>query len=98
MTKKIYISGKVTGLHPNAAFITFVNKERQLQGKGEIFNPVKFCAHLPKNSSWVEYMRKCIKVLSDCDEIHMLPNWEDSKGAIVEHDLAKALGIKIIYP
>lgn len=95
---KIYISGKITGLCPKEAAALFKAKERELMHLGDVFNPIEECAFLPKNSTWETYMRHCVKHLADCDEIHMLPNWEDSRGAIIEHDLAHTLGIKIFYP
>lgn len=97
MTPKLYMSGKITGLPISEAAALFKAKEREIKHIGDVFNPIEKCAFLPKDSNWEVYMRHCIKHLVDCDEIHMLPNWEDSKGATVEHDLAKALGIKIIY-
>ena len=94
---KAYISGKITGLDLKEAFILFSNIERELIDK-EVFNPMKFTAHLPKKSSWSAYMVVCIETLIKCDEIHMLPNWKDSRGALIEHDIAKAYEMKIFYP
>jgi hypothetical protein len=42
-------------------------------------------------------MKEDIKALCDCDQIFMLSNWVDSKGAIIEHAIAMYLGIKVIY-
>lgn len=94
--KKAYISGKITGLDPKEAFTLFALKERQLIDK-EVFNPMKFTSHIPAGSDWTEYMKVCIDVLITCDEIHMLPNWKDSKGAKLEHTIAQAFDIHILY-
>lgn len=47
--------------------------------------------------TWQDYMKNDLAVLLTCDEIHMLPDWKDSRGAKIEHQLALDLGIKIVY-
>jgi hypothetical protein len=47
--------------------------------------------------TWKQYMKNDLSILLKCDEIHMLPDWKDSKGAKIEHQLALDLGIKIVY-
>lgn len=42
-------------------------------------------------------MKADIKAMMDCEAIFMQSNWNESKGAIVEHDLAKELNFTIIY-
>ena len=42
-------------------------------------------------------MREDIKALLSCCTIFMLDNWRDSRGAKIEHQLAKDLEMKIIY-
>lgn len=42
-------------------------------------------------------MKEYVKALCECDEIFMLKNWTDSKGAIIEHTIAMYLGIKVKY-
>jgi hypothetical protein len=37
------------------------------------------------------------EILRRCDIIYMMPGWEYSEGAKAEHQLAKDLGISIIY-
>ena len=37
------------------------------------------------------------EILKRCDIVYMLPGWEKSAGASAEHQLAKNLGIEIIY-
>ena len=38
-----------------------------------------------------------LKFLQKCDCLLMLPNWEMSKGACIEHDFAKNLGMNVFY-
>lgn len=48
-------------------------------------------------TTWEDYMRRDIRWLLECDAILMLPQWSNSKGAIIEAQLADALGISKYY-
>lgn len=43
------------------------------------------------------YMRTDLLVLLTCDAIYLLRGWERSKGASVEHAVAMACGMKVLY-
>ena len=91
----MYISGKISGLEEKEAFDLFEAAEKDLKEMGwNVINPMK----LPHkhDKTWESYMREDLKALMDCDAIRMLPNWRDSKGAIIEFKLAIDLGITII--
>lgn len=95
MPTKIYIAGKITGRIEEAE-IEFSNAETELKEGGyEVVNPMK----LPHkhDKEWRSYMRECIKALCDCDAIYLLPNWNKSEGAVIEHGLAVDLGFFRIY-
>lgn len=95
MSKKIYISGKITGIEVEAIDI-FEDAETLLSSKGyKVVNPMKLNHNHDKD--WHSYMKVDIKELCDCDEIYMLENWIDSKGAIIEHTIALWLGLNILY-
>lgn len=53
---------------------------------------------------WLECMRADVKQLVDCDGIALLPGWGNSRGAMIESELAKGLGLLVcnaadlIYP
>jgi len=49
------------------------------------------------NGTWKDYMVNGISILLLCDEVHMLPDWQNSKGASLERDIALRLGIKVVY-
>ena len=59
--------------------------------------PITLCNYIPEGSEWIVYMKACIKALCDCDKIYMLKGWENSRGARVEHGMAKLLGLIVEY-
>lgn len=92
---KTYISGKITGLEYADVSRKFNEAQKFLASIGHgIVNPLEIAsADLP----WTEAMKIDIKALMDCNAIAMLPDWRDSKGAILEHHLAINLGLTIFY-
>lgn len=93
--EKIYISGKITGIEAEAPAL-FSAVENQLKQQGyEVVNPMLLSHNHDK--SWESYMKEDIKAMCDCDSIFMLKNWAHSKGASVELNLARVLGLKIIW-
>lgn len=99
---KIYISGKITGethyIEKFSKAYAYLMKKYHKQYKDlKILNPIILTNHLKAGSSWEDYMKICIKELIDCDIIYMLNDWRRSKGAILEHEIASQLKIKIIY-
>ena len=95
MAKKIYISGKISGIE-NEAPELFAKAEKELQANGfETVNPMTL--NHQHDKSWHSYMKEDVKALCECDVIYMLSNWTDSKGAIIEHTIAMYLGLKVQY-
>ena len=93
INKTIYISGKITGCHdlnkPN-----FLHAEKELKKiYKKVINPHKLPAN--HNKSWEAYMKQCIIALCKCDVIYLLDDWSDSKGAVLELNLACELGLEI---
>jgi len=89
---KIYLSGKITGdeNYKNK----FITVEKELTNKGyEVFNP----AVMPNMFSWEEFMKLDLMVLSFCDAICLLPDWKESRGAVMEYEEAKRLGLNILF-
>jgi len=56
-------------------------------------------AHFERDckASYEDYMQGDLRMLSGCDAILMLTNWEHSVGARREHDLAQSLEMPIYY-
>lgn len=93
---KAYISGKISGMEPEDYTAKFAKASRLAETMGyEPVNPVEL--QHEHDNSWQSFMRVDLKALLDCNHILMLPNWKDSKGATIEHDLAKSIGLNIIY-
>ena len=94
--KKIYLSGKITGLTYEQAFNEFLAAEITASKIAEqTINPMKLTHNHDK--SWENYMLEDIKNLFYCDSIFMLDNWNDSKGARIERFIASEMQIPIIY-
>jgi nucleoside 2-deoxyribosyltransferase len=93
--KKVYISGKITGIETEAIEL-FSNAEKILENAGfDSVNPMKLEHNHDKK--WESYMKEDIKALLDCDYIFMLTNWMESPGALIEHKIANYLGIEVFY-
>jgi hypothetical protein len=98
---KVYISGKVSGLDHDTAFKSFEDAEKWIVSFGKIpINPMKFCPSEPNfdpSWTWEQYMDVCCRELLRCEEIFMLKDWGHSRGARVEHAMAKELGLSIYF-
>ncbi len=81
---KIYIAGPMTGL-VDANRPAFNGYAAALVEVGHVaLNP----AVLPDGLEHHEYMAICKPMVEIADEVHMLPGWERSKGAMMEHGWA----------
>ena len=97
--KKVYLSGKIAGLPEEEYKQNFAQAAMDALAffpdeQVTIVNP----ATLPAiHNSWADYLIRDLMLLKDCDAIVMLPDWEDSKGAITEHAFAEGMGIEVKY-
>lgn len=102
MQKKIYISGKITGLTQAEYTKAFAEAEARMKELGyATVNPVEIEADAKAGASDAEtyraHLRADIVELTKCDAIYMLSSWQSSEGATLEHEIAKNLGLRIIY-
>mgnify|MGYP001548320047 CR=1 FL=1 len=64
----------------------------------DVFNPLRYCVEKygwDKEHSF--YLSVTLPFVFWCDAIVMLPDWQDSVGAILEHETARSLCKKILY-
>lgn len=90
---RLYIAGPMTGL-PDFNYPAFFAAEKALIEAGhEVENPARNPA--PDDGSWLGYMRMSLVQISRVAGIALLPGWSDSRGARVEYDLGKSLGLDV---
>ena len=99
--KKIYISGGISGIPRRVYMERFAEAERMLRAEGyEVVNPTRFLVCLwPWLYRIVGYHATlCYDLyrLMQCDGIFLLPGWEASKGARIEHSVVMHTGITIL--
>lgn len=91
---RIYIAGPMSGL-PEYNYPAFNSAAEELRRQGhEVENPAENPE--PPCKSWAGYMRMAVAQLVRCEVVALLPGWETSKGASVEHRLAHDLGLKVL--
>ena len=91
--KRIYIAGPMTG-HIELNFPAFHAAAARIREAGHVaINPAEI--NPDASMSWKECMRSDIAALVTCDAIHLLPGWENSKGATLEAHIAERLEIEV---
>lgn len=76
----------------------FAKAQEQLEMQGyEVINPAEINSHLPKSTTWIEYMEISMKLLGMCEKIFMLRGWEKSCGANREYGWAVAKGLGLMF-
>lgn len=74
-SRKVYISGKITGQTDEFVAAKFTEAERYIAAfKMLPVNPLK--NGLPPDASYKEHMRRDLQMLSECQTILMLPDWK----------------------
>ena len=91
LTLKIYIAGKITGDPLYRRKFEMAAKELK-QGGNVVLNP----AVLPSGLSEADYMRITMAMLDSADTVVLLPDYKDSKGALVEYGYALRVGKRVV--
>lgn len=99
---KIYLAGPMRGL-PNFNFPAFDFAAGKLRAEGhEVFNPAEkgLEAHAEADQESLHFRRQVFEldtaeICRNSDAVALLPGWENSKGAVAEMALARALGLEI---
>ena len=95
MNRTAYVAGKITGLPKSAVKDKFSTISQQLMGMG--YHVVEPTGVSDDSKTWDDSVRTDIKKMLECDEVHLLPDWQDSKGAKLERDIALRLGMHVVY-
>ncbi|MDT0137253.1 DUF4406 domain-containing protein [Acidovorax sp. PRC11] len=91
---RIYVAGPMTGI-PELNFPAFHAAAAALRAEGHhVENPAEINAD--PEAQWLDCMRMDIARLVTCDAVYMLPGWQNSRGALVEHTLATGLGLQVL--
>lgn len=95
MNRTVYIAGKITGLPKEEVQSKFNNITSRLTDMGyTVVNPA---VALDEERNWRDAVRADIKKMLECDEVHLLPDWQESRGAQLERDIALRLGMQVVY-
>lgn len=95
MKTKIYLSGPMTG-YPEYNYPLFHQSAAIIRSYGYIvLNPAEFFEGRTDLSKET-YMKEDIKAILDCEMVVTLPKWEESSGALLEVEVARACGIPVI--
>lgn len=91
----VYLSGPISSYGTfDENIAAFAEGARQLRDLGfTVFSPPEF---EERGWTWAEYLRADIVELVMCRMLVLLPNWEKSKGATLEADLAGQLGMPVL--
>src|SRR5690606_18579438 len=92
MKQIIYLSGPVTGIE-NLNEPHFREWAKKLSDMG--YFVVVPHDYVKPDTDWNAAMRKCIEIMMHCDMLVTLPDWANSKGACIEVDLARKLGMPV---
>lgn len=93
----IYIAGRITGVDPKECYETFEKAELELNTRGHIsYNPRRLVDQRT-DRSYNEQLRDALYWMLCSDAIYMLPSWQDSVGARIEHAIAVEKRIPIYY-
>lgn len=97
-TKTIFLSGAVSNISPIRALHNFNTAEYVLKNTdeiGRIINPMKICRG---DWPWWLCMVVCLfNLIFKADSIYMLYNWKESRGARIEHKVARLTGKEVWY-
>lgn len=89
---RAYISGPMRGIE-DFNYPAFNKVAEQLRGDGWIVHNPAESFDGATDREWHEYMREDIGLLLDATDVFYLPGWQNSQGALLEYQVAKALGL-----
>lgn len=97
MIKRVYIAGKITGIPLDEAEEKFSIAQALLEEHGyEAVNPLEEGKKIDY-PTYEKYILQGLNLLSSCDTICFLPDWERSRGAVLEEHYARITKKNVIY-
>ena len=91
---RLYIAGPMWGL-PDFNCPAFFRAADQLASAGhDPINPARTEGRSGCRT-WLDYMRASLRDLADCDGVALLPGWANSRGALLERDIARGLDLPV---
>lgn len=105
---KVYLSGPInsktkdglTSEQHKQAFTDLAVWLKRQMGHWEVVNPCEVGTKCTKpdcgpfdGHDWNCWLKADLKVMLDCDAICLLPSWEESAGALLESNVAQAVGM-----
>lgn len=98
MKQRIYIAGKITGVPFEEAESNFLFAAGVIEKAGhEALNPMELVDQT-EGRTYNEYLADALCVmLKQADAVYFLSNWNQSKGAKIEHATATALGMPMYH-
>lgn len=95
--KVVYLSSKMSGLK-DFGHNNFEIKAKELKNKGvkKVINPNTLGKKYGYKEDHSFYMKKSLGLLLKADTLYLFGNWKKSKGARLEHRVAKALKLNIV--
>lgn len=93
---KLYIAGPMSNL-PDFNYPAFFTAAKNLKSAGfGTINPARVRPGLAKQpTTWLDFMRLSLLDLSECEGIATLPGWTKSRGASLEVEIARRLGLPV---
>ena len=92
---RYYLAGPMSGI-PELNFPAFNREAAHFRAQGhEVVNPAEI--NSDPAAEWNACMRADIPQLCTCEGVLMMPGWENSRGARLEHYIARALDMKVVY-
>jgi len=94
LAQPIYLSGPMSG-YENYNHAAFTEACVQLRELGyEVISPYE--AGEEPGLTWADYIRKDLPMLARARSVVVLPNWQCSRGSVLEIGIAHALGITVV--
>lgn len=91
--RRIYISGPMSGIN-RFNFPLFNRTAVRLRNmRWEVVNPVE--VNPDTSTCWLDCIAADLKAMVDCTAICLLPGWEKSFGAQIEHLAAQKMGMTV---